>query len=212
MPPPSGTYQVAAGRPLRLHTELHPMAESSPDESPAALRAKLQRDGYLLLRQALPRAKVLAGQRRIAEELERSGWEFQDIGQLLVADSHPRPAGWSAHTGSSVGTKFDNQALMHSPEVLAVIQGEEIFALLGSIFGEPASTLDMKWLRAMSPAGDAPASGDIHMDNVYMGRGSRDLVTCWVPWCDAPMDLGGLVVLEGSNHLPGLEQSPPGYD
>jgi len=37
-----------------------------------------------------------------------------------------------------------------------------------------------------------------------MGRGSQSLLTTWVPWCDVPIDLGGLVVLEGSNRLPGF--------
>ena len=29
-----------------------------------------------------------------------------------------------------------------------------------------------------------------------MGRGSQQLHTVWVPWCDVPVELGGLVVLE----------------
>ena len=37
-----------------------------------------------------------------------------------------------------------------------------------------------------------------------MGRGSQSLLTTWIPWSDVPIDLGGLVVLEGSHRLPGF--------
>jgi ectoine hydroxylase-related dioxygenase (phytanoyl-CoA dioxygenase family) len=182
------------------------MNESSLSEGAEVLRDRLARDGYLLCRDVIPRDAVLAGQRRITSELEQAGWQFEDREGLLVADEFPRPAAWSAHTGSTVGAKLSNQALMHTPEVLRVLEGEEIFGLFREIFGEDASTLDMKWLRAMTPAGDAPVTGDIHLDHVYMGNGSPSLTTAWVPWCDVPIDLGGLVVLEGSHRLPGFAQ------
>jgi ectoine hydroxylase-related dioxygenase (phytanoyl-CoA dioxygenase family) len=39
-----------------------------------------------------------------------------------------------------------------------------------------------------------------HCDVVYMGRGTREkLLTAWVPFGDAPLRLGGLMVLEGSH-------------
>ena len=42
------------------------------------------------------------------------------------------------------------------------------------------------------------------VDNVYMGRGSDRLHTVWIPWARTPVELGGLVVLESSNSLPGF--------
>lgn len=162
-------YRVALGRmPLgdgRGGT-LGLMHESSLDVSTEVLRERLARDGYLLVRDVLPRDAVLAGQRRIAEELDMNGWSFKDRARLLVGDDFPRPAGWSAHTGSTVGRKFSNQALMHATEVSRVLEGPEIFGLFRRLFGEEASTLDMKWLRAMTPTRDAPPSGDIHLDHV----------------------------------------------
>ena len=42
----------------------------------------------------------------------------------------------------------------------------------------------------------------IHADWVYMGRGTSNLLTCWIPIGDVPIEMGTLAVLEGSNSLP----------
>lgn len=94
-----------------------------------------------------------------------------------------------------------------SPEVMQVAEGEEISEIFHRIFGEPSSTLDMKWLRAMSPDDkDSDPRGSFHVDNVFMGRGSKRLTTAWVPFCDVPIELGGLVTLQGSSSLPGFQR------
>ena len=42
-----------------------------------------------------------------------------------------------------------------------------------------------------------------HVDSVYMGRGTKDLLTMWTPFCDLPIERGVLAVLcESSNILP----------
>ena len=43
-----------------------------------------------------------------------------------------------------------------------------------------------------------------HMDHIYMGLGSRQLVTTWIPLHDVTWETGGLAVLEGSSSLPGF--------
>ncbi len=42
------------------------------------------------------------------------------------------------------------------------------------------------------------------MDNVYMGRGSDQLHTFWLPFHDIDLATGGLVVVEGSSQRPGM--------
>ena len=41
-----------------------------------------------------------------------------------------------------------------------------------------------------------------HVDNVYMSRGSKKLLTTWIPIGDTDMEMGTLCVLEGSHRLP----------
>jgi hypothetical protein len=48
-------------------------------------------------------------------------------------------------------------------------------------------------------------------DKVYMGRGSDKLHTVWIPWANTPVELGGLVILEGSASLPGFERMRDTY-
>ena len=45
------------------------------------------------------------------------------------------------------------------------------------LFGEESTTFKYKWLRAMHSEGFT----GVHVDWVYMGRGSRNLLTCWIP-------------------------------
>ena len=44
-----------------------------------------------------------------------------------------------------------------------------------------------------------------------MGRGSDKLHTVWIPWANTPVELGGLVVLEGSASLPGFQRMRDTY-
>ena len=57
-------------------------------------------------------------------------------------------------------------------------------------------------MRAVLP--DQLVGHGYHMDNVYMGRGSNQLHTFWLPFHDIDMDTGGLVVVEGSSQRPGF--------
>lgn len=76
--------------------------------------------------------------------------------------------------------------------VIRVLEAEELHALFGKLFGEPAKSLDYKWFRAVVPPQDpAEVHGSFHVDKVYMGRGASQLTTAWIPWHDiAPADGG----------------------
>ena len=67
-----------------------------------------------------------------------------------------------------------------------------------NFFGGDTRTFDYKWLRFVRPDG---WSGP-HFDFVYMGRGSKQLHTCWVPFGNVPATMGTLTVLVGSHNLP----------
>jgi ectoine hydroxylase-related dioxygenase (phytanoyl-CoA dioxygenase family) len=61
---------------------------------------------------------------------------------------------------------------------------------------------DFTWMRAVAPGhGTQP-----HRDIVFMGRGTHDLYTAWTPLGDIDYQLGGLIVLEGSNRLENVRE------
>jgi ectoine hydroxylase-related dioxygenase (phytanoyl-CoA dioxygenase family) len=51
-------------------------------------------------------------------------------------------------------------------------------------------------MRTIPPGNGSPA----HCDVIFMGRGTTNLYTAWVPFGDIPLNVGGLLLLEGSLH------------
>ena len=107
----------------------------------------------------------------------------------------------------SVLRPVESDVLMNDPAVRRVLHGEELHGLFAELFDEPAVSLDYKWFRAVLPE---QYSG-FHMDNVYMGAGSADLHTVWLPWHDVSIEKGGLVMLEGSSAPDGYRQMQGTY-
>jgi ectoine hydroxylase-related dioxygenase (phytanoyl-CoA dioxygenase family) len=149
-----------------------------------ALRARMQEDGYLFVRGLLKREDVMAARKVIVERLAAEG--------LLQPGTDPmeaiiRPGGEST---------FRADLTKDNPPLDRLLYTGPIMEFYREFFGEPVLHFDFTWLRAMSPGkGTCP-----HCDVVYMGRGTREkLLTGWTPLGDAPMRLGGLMILEGSH-------------
>jgi hypothetical protein len=64
------------------------------------------------------------------------------------------------------------------------------------LLGGPVKHFDHTWFRAVAGGGSGTYP---HCDIVYMGRGTFNLCTAWVPMGDVPLDVGGLMVLEHSH-------------
>eukprot|EP01097_Dermamoeba_algensis_P007402 TRINITY_DN4671_c0_g1_i2.p1 TRINITY_DN4671_c0_g1~~TRINITY_DN4671_c0_g1_i2.p1 ORF type:complete len:233 (+),score=49.27 TRINITY_DN4671_c0_g1_i2:367-1065(+) len=90
-----------------------------------------------------------------------------------------------------------NPITMH-PKVQKVLEGPRPKKFFQKLFSAEPLTFDYKWLRAMYNQGFTGA----HVDNVYMGRGTSNLLTLWTPFGDIPVEMGTLVLLEGSSSLP----------
>ena len=126
--------------------------------------------------------------------MHHEGWlvEGTEPAELIVKDTPP---------GSGMLREHEADNMMNDDAVRRVLHGAELFGVLETLFAEPAASLDYKWFRAVVPE---QYSG-FHMDNVYMGAGSKRLHTVWLPWHDIDVTKGGLVVLEGSSSLPGFK-------
>ena len=150
-----------------------------------ALRIRMEEDGYLYLRGFFKREDVMAARAVMVERLAAEG--------LLQAGTDPMDA--IIKTGAE--SSFRSDLTKANLPLERLIYGDALMEFYRDFFGEAVLHYDFTWLRAMGPGkGTRP-----HCDMVYMGRGTREkLLTAWVPLGDASLQLGGLMILEGSHH------------
>jgi hypothetical protein len=164
------------------------------------LRRRLAEDGYLFLRQGLDREAVLRAKAVVLADLAARG-------TVLVPGKEAEGVLQERCMAGCVPFLEGENHLTHSEEVLEVLAGARIRGILEAVLDGPVATFDFKWLRA---AWNAFFTG-AHLDRVYMGRGSQNVVTTWIPFDDATCELGALAVLEGSNRLPGFARLQETY-
>jgi len=160
---------------------------------PDQLRERLKEDGYLLIRGLHDREKVLRARSVILQHMARHG---------CVADDQDVLAGLIKE-GTRPPNMLGYNDLTQHPELLDVFEGDAIVNLMSTLFNDKeVKTFEYKWLRAVGRGG---ATGS-HYDVVYMGRGSLDLMTGWVPMGDIEPDQGTLALCVGSHRLAGFEK------
>lgn len=154
-----------------------------------ALRARMAEDGYLLLRGYLDGTVVQNARRELLSKLAAAG----DI------DAH-YPLDEAVYSGSSTWTREFVKDLRTGAAIRALCHQGRIMEFFERFLGGAVRPFDHIWVRRMPPGG---ASG-CHYDVVYMGRGTHDLYTAWIPLGDVPFALGPLAILENSHNLKGL--------
>ena len=142
--------------------EMGILCDSSPllDDIPA-LKERMQKDGYLLLRGLIDRQKVLKARETIFQHMEA---------YHALTPNTPLLEGVMPKGGRSV-RMMGRQGIVAHPDVVAVLEGDALFNFFERYFGEPAITFNYKWLRAV---GNEKYTG-AHYDFVYMGQGSPRL-------------------------------------
>lgn len=155
-------------------------------DDPRELRRRMSQDGYLYLPGFLDREDVREVRRKICDVLADDG---------LLDPAFPREQAIAAR---DVNVAFRPDIVRHGPprEALErVIYGPRTMAFFTSLLSGAATHFDFTWLRAVAPGkGTYP-----HCDVVFMGRGTNDLYTAWVPLGDVPLEVGGLILVEGSH-------------
>jgi len=148
-------------------------------EDISKLRKRLSDDGYLLIRGFLEPEKVAGAREKILSHISEHN---------ALQPNTPLLEGY--------------RGISSEPSVLKVLENPRLFDFFDSLFGTKSDTYSFKWLRAV---GKEKYTG-AHYDTVYMGRGSKNLHTVWVPLGEISPQLGSLAMCEGSNHLPGFDK------
>ncbi len=157
----------------------------------AAMHERLAEDGYLLLRSVIPREPILAARREVMLLLQAAG--------QLALGSDPMDG---IAAPEAMGLSPHDRSFSSGPAFRRVVEGPEIFGLFETLLGGPVLTYEEKWLRVSRPACFTGA----HLDIVYMGRGTQELYTCWIPYGDVPVAMGPLAILPQSHRHPALAQ------
>lgn len=174
--------------------------ESSADllelgDGGVALRARFERDGFVYLRGALGSAAVGFALAHVRENLTERGTVLGADGLLLPECGVGCVPNYEGVNGTT-----------HAPPVAAVLEGEPLRRAVGLLLNEAPEklrTYDYKWLRAMP----RKAFTGVHVDSVYMSRGTRQLITAWIPFdAHATLELGALAVLKGSHNAASLDK------
>lgn len=158
-----------------------------------ALRARMEEDGYLLVRGLHDREKVAAARRAILENLdanEQIDRRFPLMEGVVAAGAR----------GAFLGGRKE---VTRTPAFLDVVESPEIMGFFARFLEGDVLTYDYKWLRVVGP-GDYTGA---HYDIVYMGRGTQNVYTCWTPLGDLPLEMGPLAILVGSHRIERLKET-----
>ena len=165
------------------------------DDGGSSLRARFARDGFVYLRGVLNSTTVNSARLCVLDKLIAQGNVLSDneTGLLLPECG----LGCIPNLEGVNGTT-------HAPSVAAVLEGDPLRHVVSLLLNEESTnvrTFDYKWLRAMP----RDAFTGVHVDSVYMNRGSSDLITAWIPFNEnATMELGALALLKGSHNAASL--------
>lgn len=191
--PPVLPCLTSFGRQLDTSPETFGALESSAHlvDDADALRAKMQAEGYLFLPGYLNRADVLQARAEIAACLEREG---------VLDPNFPRE---QLVARSDATSTMRPDLVKANVPLLKVLYDGPMIAFYEKFFGEEIRHFDYTWFRAVLPGKGTPP----HMDIVYMGRGTHELLTAWTPLGDVSLQLGGLMILEKSHLHERLNQN-----
>lgn len=149
------------------------------------LRRRMDEDGYLLLPKLLLQPEVLATRRHILRELSNEG--LLD-GRYALDEAQAAPG---------AQTYFRPDLALHNEPLQTLLYRPDgpLMNFFARFLGGEVRHYDFTWLRCVPPKAGTPP----HADVVYMGRGTKRLYTAWTPLSDIDLNMGGLMMLEGSH-------------
>ncbi|AJC79902.1 phytanoyl-CoA dioxygenase protein [Rhizobium etli bv. phaseoli str. IE4803] len=186
----TGLSLAAHGRTIPAE-RLGPLQSTDPAIGIEAIRRRYEEDGYVWLKGLLPRPEVIDFRRWVFSRLAETG---------LLAPGHDFALGIAAAEG--VDWSLADRRLM-SIVRSAAYEGfcaQPPLVRFMDAFLQGISYLHKRKLMRYTKPGTAMAT-PAHYDLVYLRGGTNRLVTAWIPIGDIPVEMGGLVYLEGSHAI-----------
>jgi ectoine hydroxylase-related dioxygenase (phytanoyl-CoA dioxygenase family) len=162
---------------------------------------RLRSQGYLLLRDQLPRAEVLA---------------FRDFYFTALAGTGLLQEGTAPADGIASRGPVDLAAyrrilfseIVPSPEYQALCASPSVRGWFRWFLDAEVHLHKRKILRHTRPGERGVGTAtQAHYDLVYLREGTDRVLSMWIPLGDCPTSLGGLVYLEGTHHAVMAEEA-----
>lgn len=155
-----------------------------------ALRARLERDGYLYFSGLIDREKVLRLRRQMLVALRDCGWIEPALLKLGRTTMRPVREG---EPEFFVG--YDAIQKLEGLHTLA--HDEQLMAAMRDVLGDTAFPHPLKIARLIFPD-NHEVSTPPHQDYPN-NQGTPNLTAAWIPVGDIPPEVGGLAILRGSH-------------
>jgi len=164
---------------------------ADPIADTEAATASYNRDGYLYVKNFWNREDILEVRRMLTGRMAAHGFLHPERDPL---NAIPQPRLLSGIADRDKGSATLDGIIDEVPEIKDILYQGRLIEFFEMFLGGPVLHYDQIWFRSMAPGfGTVP-----HCDLVYMGRGTHNLFTSWIPWGDIDLRTGGLMILEGS--------------
>ena len=164
---------------------------SDPALPLADLKAQYRAQGYLWLKGFFPRNEVLDFRRRFFTAFGHTG--------LLKSGTDPAKG---IYSGAPENKQQTNKILMEQARTAAYESfclQPRLWRFYDAFLDGPSYLHKRKIIRYLTP-GSAWAT-PAHYDLIYLRGGTDRVVSSWIPLGDIPLEMGGLIYLEGSDRL-----------
>lgn len=191
-PRPLQTLLVSNNHPLEMTSErLGWLVPTDSGLPMAQLRAHYQEQGYLWLKGILDRTEVLAFRRHFFTSLQESG--------LLAPGSNPVEGIYAGGEIQKERLHTCFWELVRSSDFEAFCTTSRLWKFYEAFLGDRPYLHKRKILRHNLPNEQHCTGG--HYDLVYLRAGTDRLCSSWIPIGDTPVEMGGLLYLEGSDAI-----------
>lgn len=168
-------------------SDLKPFTDSSNLlGQPAALRARMQQDGYLYLPGLVPTAAVGEVYDTIMRFCQDCGWADSEGHAQGPARLEGSAEFWEVYDRIQASETF--HAFAHRPELLNLIE----------VLVQETPFLHPRNIARITFPQTEHFTTPAHQDYVHI-QGTPDVYTTWIPLSDCPQELGGVAVLAGSH-------------
>ncbi len=158
-------------------------------EDAAAIRARMEEEGYLFFRRLIEPSVVLEARKEVL-------LKYATVGEI-DGINHPVMDAIQSDTSfiDQVNLRAFTESVRTGLAYERVVLNERLFGFLSRLLGGEVRAYDFRWPRFVRPGEGC----GFHYDGPYMNRGTDKVFTTWIPLGNVARHEGALIVLENSH-------------